>query len=492
MQLITYADRLGDGGIPALHRLLRTELAGLFGGVHLLPFFHRYDGADAGFDPIDHRRVDERLGTWDDVRALGAEVPVTADLIVNHLSVDSPECRDFRARGEASPYRDLFLTREKVFGPAPNPAALARIRRTRDELPFSELVLDDGRRVTVWTTFTPRQIDLDVRSAAARDYLDGILRQFADAGVEMVRLDAAGYAVKAADTSCFMLPETLDFIGELTRRAHALGLKVLVEMRGHHRDQLAVAPLVDRVYDFALLPLFLHAWETGDAQPLGDWLARSPRNAVTVLDTHDGIGLDDVAADPADPVARPGLLDEAQCAAVIARIHERSGGGSRLASGTAASNVDHRQVNCTLRDALGREPRALLAARALQFFVPGLPQVYYAGLLAAENDLALLRRSGVGRDVNRPFFRAGEVAARLAHPVVAAQVRLIRWRNEQPAFGGEFALGGAGPGELELVWRTPGAAAVLRCDFRARRVWLTEQRDGGAAVTRPLEEVFTA
>ena len=44
---------------------------GLFGGVHLLPFFWPIDGADAGFDPIDHTQVDPRLGTWDDVRALG-------------------------------------------------------------------------------------------------------------------------------------------------------------------------------------------------------------------------------------------------------------------------------------------------------------------------------------------------------------------------------------------------------------------------------------
>jgi maltose/moltooligosaccharide transporter len=37
---------------------------GVFGGVHLLPFFHAIDGADAGFDPIDHTRVDPpgRLG----------------------------------------------------------------------------------------------------------------------------------------------------------------------------------------------------------------------------------------------------------------------------------------------------------------------------------------------------------------------------------------------------------------------------------------------
>ncbi len=70
-QLITYVDRLG-GDLAGLRALLDGPLAGVFGGVHLLPFFHPIDGADAGFDPIDHTAVDSRLGGWDEVAALGA------------------------------------------------------------------------------------------------------------------------------------------------------------------------------------------------------------------------------------------------------------------------------------------------------------------------------------------------------------------------------------------------------------------------------------
>ena len=55
LQLIRYVDRLG-GTLPGLVRLLEGPFAGLFGGVHLLPFFHPIDGTDAGFDPIDHTR----------------------------------------------------------------------------------------------------------------------------------------------------------------------------------------------------------------------------------------------------------------------------------------------------------------------------------------------------------------------------------------------------------------------------------------------------
>ena len=73
-QLIVYVDRLPGGTFRDLLALLDGPFAGLFGGVHVLPFFHRIDGADAGFDPIDHTQVDARLGTWDDVRALAHPV----------------------------------------------------------------------------------------------------------------------------------------------------------------------------------------------------------------------------------------------------------------------------------------------------------------------------------------------------------------------------------------------------------------------------------
>ena len=51
-QLIAYVDRLPGGTFRDLRQLLNGPLRGVFGGVHVLPFFHPVDGADAGFDPI--------------------------------------------------------------------------------------------------------------------------------------------------------------------------------------------------------------------------------------------------------------------------------------------------------------------------------------------------------------------------------------------------------------------------------------------------------
>src|ERR1700712_870377 len=103
VQLIAYADRLG-GSLPALAGLLDGPLDGLFGGVHVLPFFVPYDGADAGYDPVDHTRVDRRRGTWDDIAAPGHRRDTVVDLIVNHVSAATAEFRAVVEQGEAAPH----------------------------------------------------------------------------------------------------------------------------------------------------------------------------------------------------------------------------------------------------------------------------------------------------------------------------------------------------------------------------------------------------
>jgi sucrose phosphorylase len=341
VQLIAYADRFG-GSLRGLRRLLDGPLAGAFGGVHVLPFYPPFDGADAGFDPDDHLAVDPRLGTWADVADLGRGHDVVADLIVNHMSDRSAPFRDVVERGDASPFAGMFLTYEHVFPTGASEADLLRIVRPRPNLPFTRVDLG-GRPRLLWTTFTPHQIDLDVHHPDARAYLSRVLRRLADCGVTMVRLDAVGYTVKTAGTSCFLTPQTFTFIDDLTAEAHGLGLRVLAEVHAPQGQGEQAATHVDRVYDFALAPLVLHTVFTGDADPLRRWLATRPTNAVTVLDTHDGLGMIDAA----------GLLTPAQIEAVVERIGSSSNSTSvvsRVPSGVY-------QVSCTAYDALGRDDR---------------------------------------------------------------------------------------------------------------------------------------
>ena len=466
VQLITYADRLGAGSLKDLRALLCGSLAGVFGAVHILPFYDPIDGADAGFDPIDHTRVDARLGDWSDIAALACELDVMADVIVNHMSSDSPQFRDFAAHGSASRYEGLFLTRETVFPNGITPAEQAAIYRPRPGSPFTPVVLANGERRTLWTTFTPQQVDIDVQHPQGSNYLETILRTLCANGVKMIRLDAVGYAIKQAGTSCFLLPKTFEFIDGFAALARSLGLEVLVEVHSHYREQIEIAKRVDWVYDFALPPLVLHALFFRTAKYLKQWIAMRPNNALTVLDTHDGIGIIDIGADAGDRASRPGLVPAAELDQLVEMIHVNSRGQSREATGAAASNLDLYQVNCCFYDAVGRDDQVYLLARAIQFFLPGIPQVYYVGLLAGQNDMELLRRTGVGRDINRHCYSRAEVEHALSKPVVCDLIDLILKRNTHPAFGGTFTLEAANDDHhLAMHWTLNVHKARLTIDF---------------------------
>jgi len=462
-QLITYVDRLA-GDLAGLHRVLSHDLAGAFGGVHLLPFYDPIDGADAGFDPSDHTTVDPRLGDWEGVGAIGADFALMADLIVNHVSSSSPQFRDWQQRGAESSYADMFLTIDRVFPNGASDGDLDRIYRPRPGRPFTDYDVA-GEVCRMWTTFTSDQIDLDVTSPAAWSYLVAVLDRFAAAGVQLVRLDAVGYAIKQPGTSCFMIPETFEFIGRIADEARARGMQVLVEVHSHHQFQLDIARQVDLVYDFALPPLVLHALHTGDAMPLRHWLAIAPRNCVTVLDTHDGIGIVDVAPEG----KAQGLISGQEVDALVEAMHDATQGRSRAATGAAASNLDLYQLNSTFYEALGSDDEAFFLARLIQVLCPGIPQVYYAGLLAAPNDMDLLAHTGVGRDINRPYYDRAGLEAALARPVVRRILDLLRWRTAQSdLFDGDFELLDGSPTELRLRWSHGGRLLDARIDVAAR------------------------
>lgn len=455
VSLLTYADRLA-GDLPGLGRLLDDQLSA-FDGVHVLPFFTPFDGDDTGFDPIDHTAVDPRLGSWSDIRRLADAREVTADLIVNHVSSRSAEFADWLERGAASPHDGMFLTFDRVFPRGASEADITAFYRPRPGLPFTPYRGADGRRRLVWTTFMPSQVDIDITHPAGIGYLERLADTLAAGGVGTVRLDAVGYAVKTPGTESFMTPQTLDFVAQAAELIRARGMRVLVEVHAHHSQQQEIAPLVDLVYDFAFPPLLLHAFATGRVDRIASWLGIRPSNAVTVLDTHDGIGVID--AGPSG--VRPGLLSHDDMAAVFRAAHDATDGHSSIASVIPAWMTLPHQINATFFSVLGRSTRRMLLARALQAFLPGEPQFYYVGLLGGADDTGLFARTGQGRDVNRHSYTSDEVVRALDTDVTRGQLSLARLRRH-PVFDGSFSWDAPDEASLTLRWRGAGHEAVLR------------------------------
>ena len=441
--ILVYAERVG-GNLGEIEKLLAGPLAD-FDGIHVLPFFHPYDGDDAGFDPIDHTIVDPRLGHWSDFKRISQTHEVTADLIVNHASSLSPEFLDWQAKGTESEYDGMFLTFDVVFPNGGNENDITAFYRPRPGLPFTAYEVNGVRRL-VWTTFMPTQVDIDINHPAGQAYLVRVIEALASGGVKVIRLDAIGYAVKTPGNDSFMTDETLKFVEELTELIHSYGMRVLVEVHAHYTQQLAIAPLVDLIYDFQTAPLLLHSFFTGTVDRLDDWFKIRPANCLNVLDTHDGYGVID-----GGPInGRPGLITQDEMAFIFKKAEENTNGHSAIASVVPQWFTLPHQINATLPNIVANDT-AYFGMRAVQFFLPGEPQVYYVGLFNGMDDRELFARSGQGRDTNRHNYTVAEIQDALQQPVTRAIVALARLRKHN-AFEGSFSWAVLGNDRIELRW----------------------------------------
>jgi sucrose phosphorylase len=476
--ILVYAERVG-GNLGEIEKLLAGALKD-FDGIHVLPFFHPYDGDDAGFDPIDHTIVDPRLGTWADFNRISQTHEVTADLIVNHASNLSPEFLDWQAKGKDSEFDGMFLTFDTVFPEGGSEADITSFYRPRPGFPFTAYEVAGERRL-VWTTFMPSQVDIDIKHERGMDYLKRILEALKSGGVKVVRLDAVGYAVKTPGTDSFMTKETLEFVKEITDLIHSYDMRVLVEVHAHYTQQLDIAPLVDLIYDFQTAPLLLHSFFTGTVDRLDSWFNIRPKNCLNVLDTHDGYGVID-----GGPIGgRPGLITQEEMAHIFKVAEKNTGGHSAIASVVPQWFTLPHQINATLPNIVNNDASYVIM-RAVQFFLPGEPQVYYVGLFNGMDDRELFEKTEQGRDVNRHHYTPQEIDAALKQPVTQAIIALARLRKHA-AFEGEFSWKVAGESSMELHWLNGSDSVVLSFDTNTSEFEISVSDEGGSRVLHGVE-----
>ena len=254
-----------------------------------------------------------------------------------------------------------------------------------------------------------------------------------------------------------MEPEVWDVLDWTRQLLASRGVEVLPEIHEHYTIQLKLAERGYWVYDFALPMLLLHAIYLGTSSRLIEWLRICPRKQFTTLDTHDGIGVVDVR----------GLLSDEEIDKVEEQLFTRGANVKRIYNTTAYNNLDIYQINSTYYSALGCSDDAYILARAIQFFTPGIPQVYYVGLLAGENDVELVERTRTGRDINRHSYGADEVEKQLSRTVVRRLLTLMRFRNSYGAFAGRFVIEEThNDDEIILSWNRGGLEARLSAHLR--------------------------
>jgi len=481
VQLITYPDGLG-GNLATLDRVLETHFAGMFpGGIHILPPFP--SSGDRGFSPLAYDEIDPRFGTWADIRRLAERYDIALDLMVNHVSSHSPYFRDFVDRGRDSEWADLFIPLEKIWPDGtPVQADLDRIFLRRPKPWSTYEVGSPASAVRVWTTFGKTdpsdQIDMDWRSPCFRRVIEGVFEQFAANGVRIVRLDAVGYLAKRAGTSCFFLqPETGEILAWLDQLAARYDLALLPEVHGTQALQLDLVRRGSWTYDFILPYRVLEALVLRDPAALRRYLAERPARQFTMLDCHDGV--------PVKPDL-DGLYEPARARQVVDTCMSRGGNVSVVYSGDHQDEdgFDVHQIRGTYYSLLGEDDDAYIAARAIQLFTPGVPQIYYVGLLAGANDLEAATGSADGREIHRHNFTTAEIDRAMGRDVVQRLTLLIRLRNEHAAFDGVFSVDPGDGLALRLRWQAAAASAELEVDFGALRASavLSDEREGTRVV----------
>ncbi|MCA9460287.1 MAG: sucrose phosphorylase, partial [Nanoarchaeota archaeon] len=320
-------------------------------------------------------------------------------------------------------------------------------------------------------------IDLDWNSEVTKKLMKSFLLNLMENGVKYLRLDAAGFTLKKAGTSCFFsdgdVYKNIFWVKDIVGK----DIFLLPEVHSKYTVQTEIASKCDLAYDFQLTILILYGIYFGEVKKLKNWLKIRPNNLITVLDTHDGIGIVDIVD----------LLNEKEIKLVKDKLYDYGGNDTLRASGTNSNNVDIYQINCTYFSALNSDENAYILSRVVQFFVPGIPQVYYVGLFTGKNDCALLKKTGIGRDINRHYYSLDEIEKKMKKNVVKRLMNLMEFRNNYPAFNGKFELNKSNDFSLDLSWKNGEYETKLKANFK-EKFFLIEYVDleDGQAVWKKL------
>lgn len=542
-----YPDSIGENLSDLVALLQRPEFKDAFSLLYLLPTFFNSD-LDRGFSVIDYN-INRELVQPEDIAALKAiNIAFKFDLVLNHLSVNSPQFQNLLAHGDASPYRDFFVDWNQFWedhgqmGPdgyvIPDDWCLQKLFMRKPGLPILMVRFPDGSLRPYWNTFyqkilyreleltdlesipalTPearqqvlQQINQAIRADAPIDHIDfgayGDYRlqvidiveskrdylgqmdlnarsekvwafyaetfaKLKSYGARIIRLDAFAYLHKApGEANFFNTPGTWDYLERLKQLALDYDLIVFPEIhseygRGLHAD---VAARGFPIYDFFFPGLVIDALDFGDNRALLNWIKEVNKKGfktINMLGCHDGIPVLDLRGVEVDGGVRPGLLDDSRIEATMERLTER-GGRIKNLYGPDGKKIAYYQLNATFFSALGEDERKLRLARAIQMFIPGIPQVWYLDLFAGRNNYAAADQGGPAghKEINRSNLTTADIARGLGQPVVLDQLDLIRMRNCAPAFRGQLHILDAEPEQLSLHWQKDQYIAQLEANL---------------------------
>ncbi|MFZ6028007.1 MAG: amylosucrase [Chloroflexota bacterium] len=176
--------------------------------LHLMPLFKAPQPEnDGGYAVSSYREVDPRLGSMAELQNLAQAlrhngISLVLDLVFNHTSDEHKWAQ--RALAGDLAYQSFYY----IFPDRQMPDAYERHLREifPDEHPGA-FTYRPEIDCWVWTTFHAYQWDLNYANPAVFNHMSEEMLFLANAGVEVLRLDAVAFIWKQMGTSCENLPE---------------------------------------------------------------------------------------------------------------------------------------------------------------------------------------------------------------------------------------------------------------------------------------------
>ena len=171
--------------------------------IHLMPFLETPKGrSDGGYAVSDFRKVQENLGSMEDLESLTAAcrekgIHVCMDFVMNHTSEDHQWARKARQGDGEYMSRYFFFDNPRI--PEQYEKTVPQVFPTTAPGNFTWLP-DAGHYVM--TSFYPYQWDLNYRNPRVFNEMMYNFLYLANRGIDIVRIDAVPYIWKELGTSC--------------------------------------------------------------------------------------------------------------------------------------------------------------------------------------------------------------------------------------------------------------------------------------------------
>ena len=176
--------------------------------LHLMPLLESPKGrSDGGYAVADFRKVQEELGTMEDLETLADRcrekgISLCLDFVMNHTSEDHAWAKAARAGDELARSRYYFY--DNWDEPNVYEQTVPQVFPTTAPGNFTRL--EDCGQV-VMTTFYPYQWDLNYANPIVFNDMTENMLYLANRGINVIRLDAVPYIWKELGTSCRNLPQ---------------------------------------------------------------------------------------------------------------------------------------------------------------------------------------------------------------------------------------------------------------------------------------------